>query len=69
MTTGSLKPETIAELIDTLEYLKHECERDHKIDDINMIHVYRALRMVDRDREAAFVAKLAYLSSRQMLAE
>jgi hypothetical protein len=50
-----IKPETIAEIIDTLEYLKREFERDGKIDIINMIHVYGALRMVDHARQPSAI--------------
>jgi len=53
--TGMIKPETIAEIIDTLEYLKREFERDGKIDIINMIHVYGALRMVDHARQPSAI--------------
>lgn len=69
MTANGLKPETVEELIDTLSYIRREFERNERLDETNMVHVRRALRMVDHDRAAAFVAEVAHPHSRQMAAE
>ncbi len=43
----NLTPETVAELVETLRYLKREFDQGFRLDSVNMLHVERALARVE----------------------
>ena len=49
----ALEPETVADMLATLRYLKRQFEIRGELDAINMEHVDKTLALVDRDCDDA----------------